>query len=484
MTRSGGHGARRTVLTIAVTVVTLAATACSTEIDGEVRSEGDIAGLPVTHFESGLKNNAPTPKLTVDNLSDSDDDRLAVAAIADVSAYWTQQFPRHFDQNFEPVEKLLSYDSTGEEIEVCGATTAAAAMNAFYCPPEDLVAWDRGQLLPLLRQRFGPMAVVTVLGHEFGHAVQYRLGDKAGIDEQTSTIVKEQQADCFTGSYFRWIAEGRSQHFTVSTSEGLNQVMASLFFIRDEPGQSHAAQGAHGTAFDRTYAFQLGFESDAATCAAIDQADVDSRITERPFDPNDAGMGDISIDDRTMGLLQQSLDESFAGAGVPGPKIVNEGGSCPGGVSTPPASYCQDTNTVTIDMAALAELGQPIDREAEFSGQESAAGGLGDFAAFAEVVSRYVQGIQAGLDVPVDNANAGLRTACLVGAWTAAIDVDGAVLRPSPGDLDEAIAELLQPRSLISADINGHPAPNGFARIEALRHGYFDGSSVCSSDYP
>ncbi|WP_277681672.1 neutral zinc metallopeptidase [Saccharomonospora azurea] len=482
MTRTGGRGVRRRLVAVAAAMSVLGASACSTEIQGEIRSEGTIAGLPITHFESGMKPSAPQPELTIENVSNTEDDRLAAAAIADVSAFWAEQFPQHFDQPFEPVGKLVSYDSNTDKIDVCGATTADVAMNAFYCPPEDLVAWDRGTLLPLLREKFGPMAVVTVLGHEFGHAVQYRLGPKAGVDQQTSTIVKEQQADCFTGAYFRWIAEERSQYFDVSTSEGLNQVLASLFFIRDSPGQSHAADGAHGTAFDRTYAFQLGFEADAAKCATIDQADVDARITERPFDPDDAGMGDITVNDQTLGLLQQSLDESFAGAGVPSPKIVNQGGSCPGGVSTPPASYCEDTNTVTVDMAALAELGQPIDREAEFTGQGS--GGLGDFAAFAEVVSRYVQGIQVGLNVPVDNANAGLRTACLVGAWTAAIDHPGAALRPSPGDLDEAIAELMLPRSLISADVNGHPAVNGFARIEALRLGYFDGSGACSSKYP
>ncbi len=470
---------RRRLLAVAVVLGMLGTSACANRIEGE----GTIAGLEITHFESGLKASAPDPGLAIENVSETEDDRLAAAAIADVTAFWTEQFPQHFAQEFPPVAKLLSYDSNTDRIDVCGATTADVAMNAFYCPPEDLVAWDRGTLLPLLREKFGPMAVVTVLGHEFGHAVQYRLGAKAGISGQTSTIVKEQQADCFTGAYFRWMAEGRSEYFQVSTSEGLNQVMASLFFIRDSPGQSHSADGAHGTAFDRTYAFQLGFQNDAAKCAAIDQADVDSRITERPFDPDDAGMGDLAVNEETLGLLQRSLDKSFSGAGVPGPTIVNQGGSCPnGGVSTPPVSYCEDTNTVTVDMAALAKLGQPIDREAEFTGQGS--GGLGDFAAFAEVVSRYVQGIQVGFDMPVDNTNAGLRTACLVGAWTAAIDQPGASLRPSPGDLDEAIAELLLPRSLIAADINGHPAPNGFDRIEALRLGYFDGSGACSSKYP
>nr|WP_037307474.1 neutral zinc metallopeptidase [Saccharomonospora viridis] len=483
MERSGGRKRKRPLLTIAAVLSMLAVTGCANEIHGEPSSEGEIAGLPITHFESGLKDEAPTPNLSVTNMSSSQEDQLAVAAIADVSAFWSKQFPLHFGQEFEPVAELLSYDPHEDDMEVCGASTSEAAMNAFYCPAADLVAWDRGMLLPLLRQRFGPMAVVTVLGHEFGHAVQYRLGEQAGINQGTSTIVKEQQADCFTGAYFRWIAEGNSEYFRVSTSEGLNQVMASLFFIRDEPGQSASAQGAHGTAFDHTYAFQLGFEQDASRCAEIDQAEVDSRITERPFAPNDTGMGDIPVNDNTMAMLQTSLDESFAGTGVQGPRIVNDGGSCPQGVSTPPASYCQETNTVSIDMAALAELGQPIDREAEFTGRDS-GGGLGDFAAFAEVVSRYVQGIQAGLDIPIDNRNAGLRTACLVGAWTKALESGGTALQPSPGDLDEAIAELLQPRSLIAADVNGHPAANGFARIEALRLGYYDGSPACSQKYP
>src|SRR5690606_40262679 len=68
----------------------------------------------------------------------------------------------------------------------------------------------------------------------------------------------------------------------------------------------------------------------------------DSRITERPFAPNDTGMGDIPVNDNTMAMLQTSLDESFAGTGVQGPRIVNDGGSCPQGVSTPPASRSEE----------------------------------------------------------------------------------------------------------------------------------------------
>jgi hypothetical protein len=42
---------------------------------------------------------------------------------------------------------------------------------------------------------------------------------------------------------------------------------------------------------------------------------------------------------------------------------------------------------------------------------------------------------------------------------------------------------LLQPRSLIAADVDGIPVPSGFARIEALRVGYLDGSAACGERF-
>jgi predicted metalloprotease len=486
MSKAGGRVGRGVTLVAALLAVIGAGGCGAGTTEGQALTAGDIAGLPVTHFESGLKPDAPRPDLRVDNVTGSEEDRLAVAAIADVSAYWAEQLPAHFDERFEPVARLLSYDPEVDDLRACGTPVSEAAMNAFYCPPEDLVAWDRGLLLPLLEERFGPMAIVTVLAHEFGHAIQYRIQQQTGIDKTTRTIVKEQQADCFTGAYFRWVAEGNSEYFRVSTSEGLNQVLASMFFIRDQPGQSARAKGAHGTAFDRTFAFQLGFEKGPKNCAAIDQASVDERITEQPFHPQDRGEGDVRLGAKEIAALQESLDTAFGGAGVPAPEIVDGGGTCRDGTGTPPASYCPDGNTVNIDLVALAEIAQPVDREAELAGGPS-DGGLGDFAAFAEIASRYTQGIQKGVGAPIDNANAGLRTACLVGAWAATTTAENkseeSNLRLSPGDLDEAIAELLQPHSLIAADVNGRPVANGFARVEALREGYLQGSPPCSRNY-
>lgn len=481
------QGLRRPALIAIVVTLALGLSACSdkgsssTGKDGGQPGAGDIAGLPVTHFESGLKPDAPRPDLTVKNADDSETDKLATAAMADAQTFWTEVMPTNFDQPYEPLKELLSYSARTDD-EKTGCGSVKELVNAFYCPPDDLIAWDRGVLLPLLQENFGKMAVATVLAHEVGHAVQYRLGEKANIKKSTPSIVKEQQADCFTGAYMRWVAEDKSKFYRLSTSEGINEVLAAMFFIRDQPGTSATKQGAHGTAFDRTYAFQVGFEKGVKDCAGMNEENIKARITERPFDKGDKGKGDEKIDAEIIGILKKSLDEAFKGAGVPGPEITEDGnGSCAGGPSTPPASYCPDNNTVSIDMSKLRELAQPADQKAEWKGEESP--GKGDFAAFSEIASRYALGIQKGVGASIDSANAGLRTACLVGAWAKASTIPGATLRLSSGDLDEAIADLLNPESLVSADINGKRVDNGFERVEALRKGYLESSSVCSTQY-
>lgn len=460
-------------------VLALGLTACGGS--GPAIPAESVGGLAVTHFDSGPRTNAPSPDLEVDNAGDDEPDKIATATIADVEDYWGKQLPDEFGVAFHPVKSLLSYESNGpNQHNGCGDTRKN--VNAFYCGQDDSIAWDRGVLLPTMIEQFGPLSVVTVLAHEFGHAVQYRLQDKAGITRSTPTIVKEQQADCFAGGYYRWVAEGNSKYFTVSTAEGLNAALSSLFLVRDSPGTSAEDRQAHGTAFDRIFAFQLGFEQGPKLCAGITMENLQPRLTERPFDPDDRNEGTLPINDTTVDFLGQSLNAAFAGAHVAAPKIVDGDGRCAGGPATPPASYCPADNTVNIDLPMLAELGKPVDHDAEWNGQTS--GGHGDFAAFSEIASRYALGIQKGVGAQLADANAGLRTACLVGAWAAAANnLADTNLRLSSGDLDEAISDLLRPDSLVAADVNGKRVDAGFTRVEAMRTGYLQGSSPCSKQY-
>ena len=432
-----------------------------------------VAGLAVTTGDSGPRSGVADADVPVANSDGSAVDKLAANAVADVQAFWEKELPADFGKEFKPVKQLISYDSTGQPLQVCNSSTAGL-VNAFYCNADDTVSWDRGQLLPQLNDSFGPMAVVAVLAHELGHAVQFRLGS---VNQATPTIVKEQQADCYAGTFFRSVAEGQAPHFQISTGPGLNQIMATLFFIRDTAGSSAAASGAHGDAFDRVTAFQLGFSDGAKRCAAIDVNEVQGRITEQQFDPNDRdqglGKGNLRVNDQSaLRDLQTTLKAVF-----PQGQLVTTPQSCSDAKATSPAAFCPSTNKISLDLANLVRIGTPP--------QKGAKGGIGDFAAFAEIASRFALSYEHSTGHALDGPSTGQLTACLTGMWAGTITPQHqGALQLSPGDLDEAVAEMLTGSSLIAADVNGSSVPSGFARVEAFRDGFTStGPAICTSKY-
>ena len=124
-------------------------------------------------------------------------------------------------------------------------------MNAGFCFLDNTIGWDRGELLPELRDNFGDIAVTNVLAHEYGHAIQRQ----AKLNKKdTPTLVAEQQADCFAGAYMRWVAEGNSPRFTLSTGDGLNKLLAAMISFRDpllSEDEYRPGANEHGSAFER-----------------------------------------------------------------------------------------------------------------------------------------------------------------------------------------------------------------------------------------
>jgi predicted metalloprotease len=479
------HPSPRRLAALLLAVVALAVVAlpgCTREIPGFAGqlarlSPDAVAGLPVVDGPSGLRGGVARAVLPVDGGDGGSIDGLAVNAVADLQDYWAVRFPADFGAVFTPLQQLVSYDSGRPSRQLCGADTAAVA-NAFYCPSEDTIAWDRGELLPSLQETFGPMAVVMVLAHELGHAVQTRL---ALLDSSAPTIVFEQQADCFTGAFFRHVAEGGSAHFTLSTGDGLGGVLASVFALRDPVGGVLVDPTAHGTAFDRVAAFQFGFSDGPSRCAEIDLPEVQERATELGFADSDdaANEGNLEITEGNVRLIEQSLRSAFADTGAPPPALVFGAVACRDAELTSPASYCPATDSVSVELDELAEIG---------AAPSSSGGGLGDFAAFAVVASRYVLAVQQAVGLPLDGDLAGLRTACLVGAWSGVLletpygnrnPIDDPPLRISSGDLDEAVSELLA-GGLIAGDVDGVAVGSRFARVDAFRIGFLEGSAPCS----
>lgn len=488
------RGASRTVAAIALSVAVLcAAGACAGQsIPGHPRPSADVspvavAGLPVTEGPSGLRPGVSTAKVPVRGYTGTDMDKLAVDAVADIETFWSRTLRQDFGKRFRAPRTVVSFDSRTAAGQVCGASPHGMR-TVEYCAATDTLAWDRGALLPALNAKFGPMAVVTVLAHEVGQVVQHRLarGDVP--------LVAAQQADCYAGSFIRWVADGKAKHLRVSTGDGLNEVLSTLMFVRDDSATDPATLGSP---FDRVTAFQLGFTNGATRCAKIDASEVQQRVTELGFTPASETNDNLPVDETSIGLLAQSLNAAFKQTAPTPPAIIAGTGTCQDGTGTPPASFCPVDNTIDIDETALNAIAAlpagtglaPADAEPTTTPAAGPTGsGLGDFAAFAEVASRYALAVQKSLGIPLDDTNAGLRTACLTGAWAGVIRHHVSAgptpqLLLGPGDLDEAVAELLSPTSMIAADINGIKVPAGFARINSFQDGFLQGSSVCTSQF-
>ncbi|MDR7301095.1 neutral zinc metallopeptidase [Haloactinomyces albus] len=486
MTATVGTRHRKRFIGAVLTVVAcLAATGCAHPISGMPTTAGSlatasVAGLPATNGPSGPRPGVPDASLPVENSAGGELDTLATNAVADIRAYWKKAFPETFEgREFAPVKRLVSYDSTGSGVQLCKQSTAGL-VNAFYCPLDDAIAWDRGRMLPMLESSFGPMAVVTVLAHEMGHAMQHRAGV---LDKDTPTLVLEQQADCFTGAFFRHVAEGSAEHFRISTGAGLNNVLGVLNYIRDAPGRTgFAGPRAHGSAFDRISAFQYGFADGPERCTEITADSVKQRTTQFQF-WKDAQETDLPINRSSVEIVEESLRRVFADTGAAPPRITTQQLSCPGLSPTSPAFYCPETNTVSLDMRKLHEIAQPPSTDQRKSG-------YGDFAAYAQVASRYALSVQNAAGLSLDDEAASLRTACFVGSWSGLLVEDPigrrnpvGKLRIAPGDVDEGVAALLSRDSLIAADVEGDQVPAGFARVEAFRIGFQQGMGACVAKY-
>ncbi len=196
----------------------------------------------------------PAPKTGTAPLSptgDTDGFEHEVNAIADLTElYWRSVFANSGLQ-YTAVRDFGTYQP--------GVTTCAGkvqpANNAFYCPADDYVAFDRAWLEGMYDQ-IGDGAVWVVIPHEFGHAAQRRFGQQAtGID-------KELQADCFAGAFVAWaINSGAAKQEPGDADE----MLADLTAVAD-PTDQWWLPDAHGTAIQRQQAFVRGNNGGAGAC--------------------------------------------------------------------------------------------------------------------------------------------------------------------------------------------------------------------------
>lgn len=453
---------------------------CAAAIEGTPVSVFDdpynVAGMDATEGPSGLRDDAAPPDRDVDNTDGGDIDEVGAMAVSDIDAFWDEHFSLVSNDDFPPVDSIMSWDSTDPRgARVCGIS-GYEFVNAMYCFDEDVIAWDRGELMPFLRDNFGDMGMVGVLAHEYGHAIQHKADLVLATDP---VLVLEQQADCFEGAYMRWVAEGSSPRFTLNTSDGLNKLLASVITLRDPALQQSDYEeladsyGEHGSAFERISAFQIGFTDGVQACAAIDEDEIDSRRGDLPVSLKEDSEGEWQVTEDSVGVFVDSLNLLFEPTAPPtltfDPSVNAD---CADAKATQPVSYCPATNTIAVDLPALQEYGKPADGYTD---------GIvaGDNTAYSMLTSRYMLALQHEAGVGLDGADAALRTACLTGAATALLfdgvtGSEGNTLRLTAGDLDEAVSGMLT-NGLAASDVNGDTVPSGFSRIDAFRSGVLGG---------
>jgi predicted metalloprotease len=426
------------------------------------------------------------------NKEPRDYDGFLTDALTDIEAYWTEEFPKIYGEEFTPLSGgiFAAYPKRTEPIPGCGETGRTRYTdiegNAFYCVDGDFIAYDDESLLPQLVDQLGKSAVAVVMAHEFGHAVQSRARE---FDQPT--ILKEQQADCFAGAWAAHVARGEVDGLTFNDRD-IKGGLIAMIQVRDPVELSGVVdENAHGTGFDRVGAFQDGFTGGAERCKTFFTDGRENQLVNIQYDPFDENKGNLPLIDAqpknpeigpvdVQTLIPASLTDfwtkTLAATNItfeaPTVSIVPAGEPPPNCDGVDPAVFennialCQPSNTVVVDQ--------------QFAEESIADQLLGDMSVGYLISEGFSETAQTLLGSQLSGEPRVLVNDCLTGAWTGYnLPNNTAADRPialSAGDLDEAIVT-----AILSGDRTADTNANGtaFEKVEAFRAGVLGGLQVC-----
>ncbi|WP_045742968.1 MULTISPECIES: neutral zinc metallopeptidase [Actinoplanes] len=163
--------------------------------------------------------------------------------------YWTSKI-----NGFQPIRQVVPYEREGEVD--CGGEPLPRN-NAVYCPAGDFIAYDVNWSFDAFRQ-IGDAFVFYLLGHEYAHGIQARLGI-----QKEFTIEQELQADCMAGAF---IGDQERAGRLVMQKGDTEELADGLEAVGDDPGQPWFAEGSHGKPEERTRAFAGGYRDSLDSC--------------------------------------------------------------------------------------------------------------------------------------------------------------------------------------------------------------------------
>lgn len=126
--------ALRSALVWAAAVLVMAG--CTTFVDGRTLSMLNdpflVGGLPAANGPSGIRSNAPSPMGKVRNTDDGPIDAFTLLSINDIEGYWQSAYSQSLKGKFEPVSKMVSYDSNDPSSPIVCHNDTYKLVNAFY----------------------------------------------------------------------------------------------------------------------------------------------------------------------------------------------------------------------------------------------------------------------------------------------------------------------------------------------------------------
>ena len=193
-------------------------------------------------------------------------------------------------------------------------------------------------------------------------------------------------------------------------------MVAAMISFRDPvlvQNDYYGGDDEHGSAFERISAFQFGFTDGAQACKAITISEIKQRRGELPVELPSDQTGELPVTEASVRSIVDALTIIFAPKSPPQLSLDAAAASaCPDARPSEPVSFCPASNTITVDLPRLQEMGAPVEGEDGLVLQ-------GDNTAYSALVSRYMMALQAQRGgVVLDDAEAGLRTPCLTGVAT------------------------------------------------------------------
>ena len=173
-----------------------------------------------------------------------------------LNEYWSREFAGR-DVAYEPPAALVSYWNRSQDIGCEGQR--AGWSNAQYCPPTDTISWDGNWVYGELYRQVGEASVAFLLGHEYGHLVQQRIGT---INEFPLTIEAELNADCLAGA---WLGAVDTEVIALSGVD-FDSFDVTTLLLADTGGVPWTNPSAHGTASQRRRALLLGGRGGVEAC--------------------------------------------------------------------------------------------------------------------------------------------------------------------------------------------------------------------------